>query len=65
MLTYDLPLITPSLSIDYGKKSKLEFYVYPTPQLSSSVVERHNSVPTTHTTRTGLDCFGATEDRAV
>ncbi|KAJ6628843.1 tubulin alpha [Mycena sp. CBHHK59/15] len=36
-------LLLERLSTDYGKKSKLEFCVYPAPQLSSSVVEPYNS----------------------
>ncbi|KAF7341433.1 Tubulin alpha chain [Mycena venus] len=44
-------LLLEKLSTDYGKKSKLEFCIYPAPQLSSSVVEPYNSVLTTHTTQ--------------
>src|ERR1700733_13243428 len=44
------------LSTDYGKKSKLEFCVYPAPQLANSVVEPYNSVLTTHTTLEHADC---------
>ncbi|KAJ7075712.1 alpha-tubulin [Mycena belliarum] len=48
-------LLLDRLCTDYGKKSKLEFGVYPAPQLSSSVVEPsvvepYNSVLRTHTT---------------
>ena len=32
------------LSVDYGKKSKLEFSIYPAPQVSTAVVEPYNSV---------------------
>jgi tubulin alpha len=49
-------LLLERLSTDYGKKSKLEFCVYPAPQLSSSVVEPYNSVLTTHTTLEHSDC---------
>lgn len=49
-------LLLERLSTDYGKKSKLEFCVYPAPQLSSSVVEPYNSVLTTHTTLEHADC---------
>lgn len=49
-------LLLERLSADYGKKSKLEFCVYPAPQLSSSVVEPYNSVLTTHTTLEHSDC---------
>ncbi|KAF6731012.1 Tubulin alpha-2/alpha-4 chain [Oryzias melastigma] len=44
------------LSVDYGKKSKLEFAVYPTPQVSTAVVEPYNSILTTHTTLEHSDC---------
>uniref|UniRef100_A0A3B3D2C0 Tubulin alpha chain n=1 Tax=Oryzias melastigma TaxID=30732 RepID=A0A3B3D2C0_ORYME len=43
-------LLMERLSVDYGKKSKLEFAVYPTPQVSTAVVEPYNSILTTHTT---------------
>lgn len=49
-------LLLERLSTDYGKKSKLEFCVYPAPQLSSSVVEPYNSVLTTHATLEHSDC---------
>lgn len=49
-------LLLERLSTDYGKKSKLEFCVYPAPQLSSSVVEPYNAVLTTHTTLEHSDC---------
>ena len=43
-------LLMERLSIDYGKKAKLEFSVYPAPQVSTAVVEPYNSILTTHTT---------------
>ncbi|KAK6995930.1 Tubulin/FtsZ, GTPase domain-containing protein [Favolaschia claudopus] len=49
-------LLLERLSTDYGKKAKLEFGVYPAPQLSSSVVEPYNSVLPTHTTLEDSDC---------
>ncbi|MES1910651.1 MAG: Tubulin alpha-3 chain, variant 2 [Cercozoa sp. M6MM] len=36
------------LSVDYGKKSKLAFTVFPSPQLATAVVEPYNSVLATH-----------------
>ena len=39
-----------------GKKSKLEFAIYPAPQVSTSVVEPYNTVLTTHTTLEHSDC---------
>ncbi|KAJ0786429.1 putative tubulin, cobalamin (vitamin B12) biosynthesis CobW-like, cobW-like domain superfamily [Helianthus annuus] len=41
-------LLLERLSVDYGKNSKLGFTVYPSPQLSTSVVEPYNSVLSTH-----------------
>lgn len=49
-------LILERLSTDYGKKSKLEFSVYPAPTMANSVVEPYNSVLTTHTTLEHSDC---------
>ncbi|GCC17287.1 hypothetical protein chiPu_0017511, partial [Chiloscyllium punctatum] len=43
-------LLMERLSVDYGKKSKLEFSVYPAPRISTAVVEPYNSILTTHTT---------------
>lgn len=47
-------LLLEQLSLDYGKKSKLEFSVYPSPTMSNSVVEPYNTVLTTHTTLYGI-----------
>ncbi len=44
------------LSLDYGKKAKLEFAVYPAPQVSTAVVEPYNSILTTHCTLEHTDC---------
>ncbi|KAJ0584724.1 Tubulin alpha chain [Helianthus annuus] len=41
-------LLLERLSVDYGKNSKLGFIVYPSPQVSTSVVEPYNSVLSTH-----------------
>jgi tubulin alpha len=41
-------LLMERLSVDYGKKSKIGFTVYPSPQVSTSVVEPYNSVLSTH-----------------
>ncbi|KAI0700772.1 tubulin alpha [Cytidiella melzeri] len=58
-------LVLERLSADYGKKSKLEFCVYPAPQLSSSVVEPYNSVLTTHTTLEHSDCSFMVDNEAI
>merc|ERR1719206_1273791 len=49
-------LLIERLSVDYGKKSKLEFAVYPAPQVATAVVEPYNSILTTHTTLEHSDC---------
>ncbi|KAH9290316.1 hypothetical protein KI387_034433, partial [Taxus chinensis] len=41
-------LLLEHLFVDYGKKSKLGFTVYPSPQVSTSVIEPYNSVLSTH-----------------
>eukprot|EP01092_Planopodium_desertum_P003058 TRINITY_DN151_c0_g1_i1.p1 TRINITY_DN151_c0_g1~~TRINITY_DN151_c0_g1_i1.p1 ORF type:complete len:460 (-),score=105.00 TRINITY_DN151_c0_g1_i1:64-1443(-) len=41
-------LLLESLSVEYGKKSKLDFCIYPSPQISTAVVEPYNSVLSTH-----------------
>jgi tubulin alpha len=41
-------LLLERLSVDYGKKSKLGFTIYPSPQISNAVVEPYNSILSTH-----------------
>ena len=57
-------LLLERLSTDYGKKSKLEFSVYPAPKVSNSVVEPYNSVLTTHTTLEHSDCSFMVDNEA-
>lgn len=58
-------LLMERLSVDYGKKSKLEFAVYPAPLLASSVVEPYNSILTTHTTLEHTDCTFMVDNEAI
>ncbi|THH16435.1 hypothetical protein EW146_g4199 [Bondarzewia mesenterica] len=58
-------LLLERLATEYGRKSKLEFCVYPAPQLSSSVVEPYNSVLTTHTTLEHSDCSFMVDNEAI
>jgi len=53
------------LSVDYGKKSKLEFAIYPAPEISSAVVEPYNSILTTHTTLEHSDCAFMVDNEAI
>ena len=41
-------LLLERLSVEYPKKTKLGFNIYPSPQLTTSVVEPYNSVLSTH-----------------
>ena len=52
------------LSVDYGKRSKLEFSIYPAPQVSTAVVEPYNSILTTHTTLEHSDCAFMVDNEA-
>ena len=58
-------LLLERLSVDYGKKCKLEFAVYPAPQVSSSVVEPYNAVLSTHSTIEHADCTFLVDNEAV
>jgi hypothetical protein len=51
--------------VDYGKKSKLEFSVYPAPQVATAVVEPYNSILTTHTTLEHSDCAFMVDNEAI
>ncbi|KAL6121740.1 hypothetical protein NUSPORA_01300 [Nucleospora cyclopteri] len=58
-------LLMESLSAEYGKKSKLEFSVYPAPKVATSVVEPYNSILTTHTTLEYSDCSFMVDNEAI
>ncbi|XP_078390305.1 tubulin alpha-1C chain-like [Cetorhinus maximus] len=58
-------LLMERLSVDYGKKSKLEFSVYPAPQISTAVVEPYNSVLVTHCTLEHSDCAFMVDNEAI
>merc|ERR1712174_1278 len=58
-------LLMERLSVDYGKKSKLEFAIHPAPQVSTAVVEPYNSILTTHTTLEHSDCAFMVDNEAI
>jgi tubulin alpha len=58
-------LLLERLSQDYGKKSKLEFSIYPSPTVSSAVVEPYNSILTTHSTLEHSDCSFLLDNEAI
>jgi hypothetical protein len=53
------------LSVEFGKKSKLEFSIYPAPQVATAVVEPYNSILTTHTTLNHSDCSFMVDNEAI
>merc|ERR1712085_41009 len=58
-------LLMERLSCDYGKKAKLEFSVYPAPQIATAVVEPYNSILTTHTTLDHTDVTNQVDNEAL
>ncbi|CAJ0584462.1 unnamed protein product, partial [Mesorhabditis spiculigera] len=60
-----LSLLMERLSMEYGKKPKLEFAIYPAPQVSTSMVEPYNSILMTHTTLEYSDCTFMVDNEAI
>ncbi|XP_048223966.1 tubulin alpha chain-like 3 [Perognathus longimembris pacificus] len=59
------PLLMEQLSIEYNRKTKLEFSVYPSPRISTAVVEPYNSILTTHSTIEHSDCTFMVDNEAI
>ena len=53
------------LSAEFGKKSKLEFSIYPAPQISTAIVEPYNAILYTHTTLEHCDCAFLVDNQAI
>jgi len=58
-------LLLERLSVDYGKKSKLGFTIYPSPQVSTAVVEPYNSVLSTHSLLEHTDVAVILDNEAI
>lgn len=58
-------LLMERLSVEYTKKSKLEFAVSPAPQVSTAVVEPYNAILTTHTTLQYSDVTFLVDNEAI
>ncbi|KAG7377630.1 Tubulin alpha-1A chain [Phytophthora pseudosyringae] len=58
-------LLLERLSVDYGRKSKLAFTVYPSPFLSTAVVEPYNSVLSTHSLLEHTDVTFVLDNEAI
>ena len=58
-------LLMERLSIEYGKKSKLSFSIYPAPQISSAIVEPYNAILYTHTTLEHCEVAFLVDNQAI
>ncbi|KAA0193870.1 Tubulin alpha chain, partial [Fasciolopsis buskii] len=53
------------VTLDYGKKPKFQFMIYPSALIASAVVEPYNSLLTTHTTLEHTDCSFVVDNEAI
>lgn len=58
-------LLTERLADEFGKKSKLEVSIYPSPQICTAIVEPYNSVLTTHMSMDNVDCAFIVDNQAI
>ncbi|XP_071550920.1 tubulin alpha chain-like [Panulirus ornatus] len=58
-------LLMEMLSVEYARKNKLEFVIYPAPRISTAVVEPYNSVLATHLTLEHADCVFLVDNEAI
>ncbi len=58
-------LLMEQLSIDYGKKSKLGFSIYPAPHIATALVEPYNALLYTHTTLEHCDVAFLVDNQAI
>uniref|UniRef100_A0A8C5PBR2 Tubulin alpha chain n=1 Tax=Leptobrachium leishanense TaxID=445787 RepID=A0A8C5PBR2_9ANUR len=58
-------LLMEKLSMDFAKKSILEFSAYPAPRTSSGVVEPYNSILATHSTLEFSNCSFMVDNEAL
>jgi len=58
-------LLQEQIALDYAKTSKLQFSVYPAPQMGTAVVEPYNTVLTTHKSLENVDCSFIVDNEAV
>ena len=58
-------LLMERLAVEYGKKNKLAFSIYPSPRISTAIVEPYNSVLYTHTTLEHVDVSFLVDNEAI
>ena len=58
-------LLMERLSVDYGKKSTLEFCIYPAPHFATAVVDSYNSTLCAPTTLEHSNCTFMVDNEAI
>ena len=58
-------LLEERLSLEFGKRAKFEFSIYPSPRVSTAVVEPYNTVLSTHTTLEHSDVTFMVDNEAI
>lgn len=58
-------LLMERINDEFGKKSKLEVSIYPSPQICTAIVEPYNSVLTTHLSMDNVDCSFIFDNQAI
>lgn len=58
-------LLMEQLNDEFGKKSKLQVSIYPSPQICTAIVEPYNSVLTTHNSMDNVDCSFIFDNQAI
>ena len=58
-------LLMECLTVQYGKKSKVQFAIYPTSELSTAITEPYNAVLSTHYTLDYSDCCFLVDNGAI
>ena len=58
-------LLMERLSVEYGKKPKLTFSIYPAPQVATAIVEPYNALLQTHTSLEHTDVAFLVDNEAI
>ncbi len=58
-------LLMERLTVEYGKKSTVQFAIYPTGQLSTAITEPYNAILSTHYTFDHSDCCFLIDNDAI
>jgi len=58
-------LLQEEICMEYGKKAKLQFSIYPAHQMGTAVVEPYNVVLSTHRSMDNVDCSFIVDNQAI